>query len=143
MFREPARIVHEMTSIYETTPEGGVGILALNRTAGDREFSAREQRLFRFFNAEIGRLLGGPLASATEPGPDTLSPRLRQTLLCLVEGDSEKQIGSRLGLSVATVHQYVTLLYRRFGVHSRAQLLAHVLRRSGNERWRMPPPRPS
>ena len=32
-------------------------------------------------------------------------------------------------LSTATVHQYVTALYRRFGVQTRAQLLAHVLKR--------------
>jgi DNA-binding CsgD family transcriptional regulator len=61
---------------------------------------------------------------------------LRQTLACLAEGDSEKQIAGRLGLSPATVHQYVTMLYRRFQVRSRAQLLAHVMRRLPSERWR-------
>jgi DNA-binding CsgD family transcriptional regulator len=34
------------------------------------------------------------------------------------------------------VHQYVTMLYRRFQVRSRAQLLAHVMRRLPSERWR-------
>ena len=67
--------------------------------------------------------------SATESDVDRLSPRLRQTLSCLLEGDSEKQVAGRLGLSRATVHQYVTSLYRRFGVQSRAQLLSHVLKR--------------
>jgi len=46
-----------------------------------------------------------------------------------LEGDSEKQVAARLGLSRQTVHQYVTMLYRHFGVFSRAQLLAHILRR--------------
>jgi DNA-binding NarL/FixJ family response regulator len=41
-------------------------------------------------------------------------------------GDSEKQVAARLGLSQATVHQYVTALYRRFGVRSRAQLIVHL-----------------
>jgi DNA-binding CsgD family transcriptional regulator len=136
IYRRPARIVHEMTSILETTDDGGVSVIALNRTAGAPEFSPREQRLFRFFHREIGRLIRRALASATEAGPDTLSPRLRQTLACLVEGDDEKRVATRLGLSQATVHQYVTMLYRRFGVRSRAQLLAHVVKRSSNERWR-------
>src|SRR5262249_45277925 len=93
------------------------------------DFSPREQRLLQFLHAELGRLIRGPLVSATEPGIEHLSPRLRQTLACLLEGDSEKQVAGRLGLSHATVHQYVTALYRRFGVQGRAQLLAHVLRR--------------
>jgi len=125
-----------MTSILETADDGGISVIALNRTAGAPEFSPREQRLFRFFHREIGRLIRRALASATEAGPDTLSPRLRQTLACLVEGDDEKRVAARLGLSQATVHQYVTMLYRRFGVRSRAQLLAHIVKRSSNERWR-------
>lgn len=74
---------------------------------------------------------GSPaLASAGEPDVlRQLSPRLRQTLECLLEGDSEKQVASRLGLSLPTVHQYVTALYRRFNVHSRAELLASFLDR--------------
>jgi hypothetical protein len=37
-------------------------------------------------------------------------------------------VASRLGLSRATVHQYVTALYRHSRVQSRAQLLVHVLK---------------
>jgi DNA-binding NarL/FixJ family response regulator len=70
---------------------------------------------------------------AAEPTPDDLSPPLRQTLACLVEGDSEKQVAARLRVSHATAHQYVTALYRRFGVKSRGQLLAHVVKRIA--RW--------
>jgi len=75
------------------------------------------------------------LVSALEPSPDKLSPRLRQTLACLTEGDSEKQIAARLGLSQTTTHEYVTALYRHFGVRSRAQLLAHVIKRIGRRGW--------
>ncbi|MEO8182450.1 MAG: hypothetical protein ABI895_26740 [Deltaproteobacteria bacterium] len=32
-------------------------------------------------------------------------------------------------MSPTTIHQYVTALYRRFGVSSRAQLLGQVLQR--------------
>ena len=64
-----------------------------------------------------------------------LSPRLRQTLAYLLEGDSEKQVADRLRLSHDTTHQYVTALYRHFGVGSRAQLMAHVLKRIGRGQW--------
>src|SRR3954466_10347413 len=39
-----------------------------------------------------------------------LSPRVRQTLDRLLEGDSEKQVAQRLKLSQHTVHVYVKLL---------------------------------
>lgn len=58
-----------------------------------------------------------------------LSPRLQQTLVCLLQGQSEKEVAASLQLSRATIHQYITLLYRHFGVRSRAQLLATVLQR--------------
>jgi DNA-binding NarL/FixJ family response regulator len=73
--------------------------------------------------------------SAAEPTPEKLPRRLRQTLGCLVEGDTERQVAARLGVSHATAHQYVTALYRRFGVNSRAQLLAHVMKRIARRRW--------
>jgi DNA-binding CsgD family transcriptional regulator len=38
-------------------------------------------------------------------------------------------VAARLGLSPLTTHQYVKSLYRRFGVQSRAELLAYFLRR--------------
>ncbi|HXG04462.1 MAG TPA: helix-turn-helix transcriptional regulator [Candidatus Binatia bacterium] len=60
-------------------------------------------------------MVGRPLVSAAEPAPGQLSPRLRQTLACLVEGDTEKQVAARLGVSPTTAHEYVTALYRRFG----------------------------
>jgi DNA-binding CsgD family transcriptional regulator len=58
-----------------------------------------------------------------------LSPRLRQTLECLLEGDGEKQVAARLGLSRHTVHDYVTALYRRLDVSSRPELMALCLSR--------------
>ena len=47
----------------------------------------------------------------------------------LLEGLAEKEIAGELGLSVPTVHEYVTDLYRHFRVGTRAELLALFLRR--------------
>jgi DNA-binding CsgD family transcriptional regulator len=110
-------------------------VITGHRKIGERDFSPREVRLLEFLHIELRPLIGRQLVSATEPSPGTLSRRLRQTLACLVEGDSEKQVAVRLGISATTVHQYVTDLYRRFGVQSRSQLLAHVLRRSRRADW--------
>lgn len=128
-YRKMGRIDHTLISVLQRTDQGATSVIALNRRLGERNFSAREVRLAKLFHAELGRLIGGPLASATDPTTKSLSPRLRQTLACLLEGDSEKQVAARLRLSRTTVHQYVTTLYRRFGVRSRAQLLAHAMKR--------------
>ena len=120
---------HTLVSAFQVSADGATSIFMLHRPLGERDFSARETRLLNFFHAELGRLIGGPLVAATDSGVDQLSPRLRQTLACLLEGDSEKQAAARLGLSPSTVHQYVTALYRQFAVQSRAQLLARVGKR--------------
>ena len=57
-----------------------------------------------------------------------MPPRLRQSLQCLLEGDSEKQIARKLGISRETAHKNVAALYRRFGVSSRGALLASMLK---------------
>jgi DNA-binding NarL/FixJ family response regulator len=71
--------------------------------------------------------------------PAPLTPN-RDRGTCLLEGDSEKEAAARLALSRATAHQYVTALYRHFRVQSRAQLLAHIIKRMGPAgawgRWR-------
>ncbi len=61
--------------------------------------------------------------------PSALSPRLQQTLDALMTGASEKQIASQLGISPHTTHQYVKMLFRRFRVTSRPELMALILRR--------------
>jgi len=60
---------------------------------------------------------------------DELSPRQEQTLRHLLNGDSEKQVARKLQLSQHTVHVYVKALYRRFGVSTRAELLAKQLKK--------------
>ena len=135
-YHRPANIDDRLTSICQISGESGaVSVLTVHRGPREREFSPRELRLLSFFHDELGRLIGRSLVSATEPGPDGLSPRLRQTLACLLDGDSEKQLAARLGLSHATIHQYVTTLYRHFGVRSRGQLLALMIKRIRREGW--------
>ena len=40
-------------------------------------------------------------------------------LVCLLQGDSDKQIVKRLGISPHTVNQYVKVIYTHFRVESR------------------------
>lgn len=73
---------------------------------------------------------------------DRLSPRLRQTLERLLAGNSEKQIALTLHISRHTVHVYVKNLYKRFGVNTRAELLAQWVSGATRRTPRPPPPPP-
>jgi DNA-binding CsgD family transcriptional regulator len=106
---------------------------------GEPQLPERGRRLVHLAQQELGPLLGTALATAGDPGWSDLPPRWRQTLDCLLDGDSEKQAALRLGISRQTIHQYVKGLYGHFGVSSRAELLAFFLRRYGAARpWREP-----
>jgi DNA-binding CsgD family transcriptional regulator len=123
----PFGLDHGLLSRYQPPGRDWHHELALVRATGDPPFDRRECRVLHLFQLEIGPLIGDALVSTEEPQP--LSPRLRQTLDALLEGNSEKEAALRLRLSVHTVHEYVTALYRHFGVSSRAELLARFLRR--------------
>jgi DNA-binding CsgD family transcriptional regulator len=108
-------------------PPGLLGF-ATFRALDRQRFGKRERWLAHLLLQEFAPGVGTMFARHNGP-PAGLPPRLRQTLDCLLEGDSEKEVALRLGLSRHTVHEYVTALYRRFGVSSRAGLLALCLRR--------------
>ena len=56
-------------------------------------------------------------------GPDLrLTPREHQTLTLLINGRSNKQIGSELGISPATVEIYIKSLMRKASVSTRTEL---------------------
>jgi DNA-binding CsgD family transcriptional regulator len=101
----------------------------LFRPLRERRHRERERQLVHLFHHELQRYVGTALALERGGVDAGLPPRLRETLECLLEGDGEKQAAARLGLSRHTVHEYVTALYRRLGVSSRAELMALCLKR--------------
>ncbi len=103
-------------------------MLSPGRAVEDRPFTARDARLIHFIQLELTPHLGRSLATSQDLAA-RLSPRLRQTLDCLLDGDSEKQVAARIGVRPATVREYVQALYRHFGVTTRAELMARFLRR--------------
>ena len=127
-----------MASFARTEDPPGFLGFAIFRALGREPFRAWERRLIHLFHREFGRYLDTALVR--EPGglSRRLPPRLRETLRCLLEGDSEKQAALRLGLSRHTVHQYAKDLHRLMGVNSRAELMAMCLRhdvRGGPDRF--------
>lgn len=100
--------------------------VSLHRPWGDRPFSERDRAIVDAFHREC-TFLHRPPAPVRAGVLDGLSPRLRDTLLGLARGRSEKQLAADLGISPHTLHGYVKDLHRRFGVQSRSELLALCL----------------
>nr|WP_285230655.1 helix-turn-helix transcriptional regulator [Stenotrophomonas sp. ISL-67] len=67
-----------------------------------------------------------PVSSKSDEllGVAHLAPHEKRVLQLLLTEATEKQIAEKLGLAVSTTHSYVTLIFRKFGVRSRAGLMA-------------------
>jgi DNA-binding CsgD family transcriptional regulator len=101
----------------------GLTAVILKRAARNTPFSVEERELLHLFRSEINELF----AKKSDPAPvlvDALTPREQETLALLLTDASEKTMAARLGISPHTVHTYVTRLYRKIGVRSRAGLMA-------------------
>jgi DNA-binding CsgD family transcriptional regulator len=119
----PARVDFFVCSIRKTGTRSGVGLGFMRGTA-DRPFSEEDRDLLHLVH--VG--LGGPLYEAKSPRAE-LAPRVRDTLDELLTGAGDKEIAARLAISHHTVRQYVKVILRAYGLHSRAQLIAKFGRR--------------
>jgi DNA-binding CsgD family transcriptional regulator len=66
---------------------------------------------------------------STDQQVSALPPRMREVLELILDGLSEKEIATNLGLKFNTVHGYIKELHHRFGVSSRAELMARWIDR--------------
>ncbi|MBX9625568.1 MAG: helix-turn-helix transcriptional regulator [Gemmataceae bacterium] len=140
----PQRANRHAVYCFRTVPGAGdeVSGAILTRAAGEPDFTAREVAIVQEAFAVLGPLVGGPLARFSEPSPSALPLRCRQVLKCLLDGDGDKQIAARLGLSPYTVNEYTKRVYRHFGVEGRAELLARWVRRGWGLKGGWADPRP-
>lgn len=109
--------------------ESRLNAFFLVRAAADPDFAPRARAIVGELHLQVAPLIEGPLAGYGEPSADGLAPRARQVLRCLLEGDGDKQVAARLGLSRHTVNFYVRQIFAHFGVASRPELMARWIRR--------------
>ena len=98
-------------------------IVMLARGEGDAPFTDRDAYLSELCLSEMAWPYT-PEMDYTDPRLEALQPRLKKVMRHLLEGDSEKQVALKLGLSPHSVHQYVKQLYAQLEVNSRGELLA-------------------
>lgn len=87
-------------------------------TEAEREAVAYALRGIKWFHRQLMLSHGVLVASAS------LTPTERRVLHLLLTGLSEKEIAVELGRSYHTTHEYVSSIYRKYGVNNRAALMA-------------------
>jgi DNA-binding NarL/FixJ family response regulator len=89
-------------------------------------FDEEQQAEIELLMLEFGHLWRRP--TRAEPWPGRLAPRYRRTFDLLLTVLSEKQIAAELGLTPASLHEYVKAIYRILGISSRAELMVRAFK---------------
>jgi DNA-binding CsgD family transcriptional regulator len=126
-YLRPAALDGYIMSLAPNPQTGVTTFLSVHQDQSDPAPTPRAQAMLALLHRRIAPLVGTRLTSRTQPGRHSLSPRLRQTLDGLLAGQAEKQIARHLGISPATVHEYVGDVYRHFNVSGRSELMAHFI----------------
>lgn len=109
--------------------------LSMHRAWGDVMFDKRDKAILDMIGRSLLRTYQHVLCRPADRVRETLTPRLNETLDLLLRGWSEQEIAAAMNRSSHTVHEYVKMLYRRFGVTTRAQLMALLLLLRSGESW--------
>jgi DNA-binding CsgD family transcriptional regulator len=124
--RRPAS-TQRRDALYAFIPmdESTEAVISLFRDSGSPRFSSSDEELaeyalrsLKWFQRRI--LLGHGLMFATAP----LTRTERRVLQALLEGGAEKVVASRLRMSYSSTHDHVANIYKKFGINSRAELMA-------------------
>jgi DNA-binding CsgD family transcriptional regulator len=107
--------------------------VALYRRSGERPFSAREARIAHVILTEVPWLHEAGWSEDAALEVPRLSPRRRTVLNLVLEGLARKSIAAQLGISEHTLGGYVKDIFRHFGVHSQAELIARFRRGDGHD----------
>jgi DNA-binding NarL/FixJ family response regulator len=82
-------------------------------------------RILGFIGAAAGK---GTRSGSVADGRSILSPREVEVLRRIAAGDTNVEIGHRLGISENTVERHATNLYRKIDVRGRAEATAYAIR---------------
>jgi DNA-binding CsgD family transcriptional regulator len=128
----PVRMDEMMYSAIRNGPDGRVHLLAFG--GAEHVPTRRDCQLLDFLHHELVPMFRSRLASESDYSLQGLSPRRREILKLATAGLTEKQIADRLELRPTTVNEALQSIYSHFGVHTRAQLMAYLLKREPRAR---------
>jgi DNA-binding CsgD family transcriptional regulator len=118
-----ARLSRTIHSIRPLASRGHMVVISLSRDLEQEAFTEHEVGL-----VDLVQRAEATDSALNFPPTRSLSNRERDVLEGLCDALSDKEIAARLSIKTNTVHFYVTKLYRRFGVTSRAGLVRLCVR---------------
>lgn len=117
-------VYEDSERIFQALRAGACGYL-LKRAKPERIIAAIEEAYEGGvpMTPEIARKVIGQFRGQSQAAPEmeTLSPREHEVLELVMHGQSNKEIGERLGVSVAAVKWHLQHIYEKLHVHSRTE----------------------
>jgi DNA-binding NarL/FixJ family response regulator len=81
------------------------------------------------FRTYFQGLISSDLGDTASNSLPLLTQREAEILRCLGEGHTDKSIAQAIGISVWTVHDHIKNIFRKLGVHTRAEAVTHYLQK--------------
>jgi DNA-binding NarL/FixJ family response regulator len=125
-------------SLYPLGEPYFVSAIGLYRRTGRRRFSPRERRIVHIVLSEIPWLHRAGLPEDDGRAVPELPPRLRTVFVMLFEGHDRKRIARLLGISQHTAKDYISAVYRHFGVSSQVELIRRFALGDGRDETLQP-----
>ncbi|RVU41051.1 LuxR family transcriptional regulator [Lujinxingia sediminis] len=103
-------------------------IIGVDRPPGAPEFDEEDRAQLACFFERCGPYLVRLLIShGLLPHQNPLTPRERECYELLLDSLTEREIAEVMGLTPRSAHQYVSRIYQKLGLNSRAQLMSEWL----------------
>ncbi len=119
-------------SVYPLGTQAVSSIFFLRRT-GKPLFSAAEKALAHLIVGQVHWMHHNDSMIEIARQVPNMTPRQRQVLFMLLEGDGRKLIARKLRISPHTAADHMQAVYARFDVNSQSELIAHFYRGRGIE----------
>ena len=132
----PVLIVTMLDSdqVVQEVMEAGANGLVLKAEAGRTLADAARTILSRgeFISERVGRVAGRDVSDAEIPlgarKPSILTSREREVLQLLAEGQTNKEVGSSLGITTKTAETHRARIMAKLEIHSMSELVRYAIR---------------
>ena len=121
--------------VMQALQSGAAGYMLKDTPAGSMLSALREvYGGGQYVSPEVLKRMAGNISFLSADGPivtrgSTLTPREREVVKMLAEGNSVKAIAGRLGLSAKTVEAHKFNLMRKLDIHNKAQLVTYAIQK--------------
>ena len=126
--------MHDSDQVVQEAMEAGANGLVLKAEAGRTMADAVRAILSHgeFISERVGRVAGRSASNEEmpllHPKPLVLTSRERQVLQLLAEGQANKEVGNRLGITTKTAETHRARIMAKLEVHSMSELVRYAIR---------------